>query len=93
MGVYEFGAPPILSIGDFQQNENPVTVYPNPVKGLLHVATSQTPRSISVYNTNGQQVLQVSNTDELNFSTIPSGLYIVKIVTDNNTQTVKVLKR
>ncbi|KAB8151247.1 DUF5123 domain-containing protein, partial [Kordia sp. TARA_039_SRF] len=93
MGVYEFGAPPILSIGDFQQNENPVTVYPNPVKGLLHVATIQMPKSISVYNSNGQQVLQVSNTDELNFSTIPSGLYIVKIVTDRNTQTVKVLKK
>lgn len=63
-------------------NENPFTLYPNPVtKGFINII-SKVPgnKKIMIFNLLGQQVFQASILNErLNVSALKTGVYIIKI--------------
>lgn len=78
------------SIGE--NNLNDATVYPNPVKNILYIKNAQNFTSASVYNVLGQPVLETKNT-EIDFSNLKSGVYILKISTDNGSVSRKIVKQ
>jgi len=55
-----------------------LSIYPNPVKDVLNIKTSNTVDAVSIYNMMGQEVINTSKT-QIDTSTLPSGAYIVKI--------------
>ena len=82
-----------LSAGAFDQNS--FTVYPNPVKNLLHVDANQSISNVAVYNLLGQQVLFMNmntNKGQLDVSHLATGTYLVKVTTADAVQTIKVIK-
>lgn len=93
MGVYEFGAASTLSATEFELDSNVVTAYPNPVKDILYINSKTDIERIAVYNINGQKVLQSSKTNQLNVSSLPIGMYIVKVEADNAVKNIKILKK
>ncbi|MEM6719890.1 MAG: T9SS type A sorting domain-containing protein [Bacteroidota bacterium] len=93
MGVYEFGAASTLSASNLEIDENTVTAYPNPVKNILQIRSDKTIDSIAVFSMNGQQVLAERKTATLDFSTLPNGMYIVKITANNATKHLKIVKQ
>jgi len=69
-----------LSIVDTVFN-NSINIYPNPIQNLLNVglSTGQILKKAQVFTVLGKKVLEVTNTSIIDFSTIASGMYMLKI--------------
>lgn len=70
-----------------------VVLYPNPVTNQLNIATSATSilEKVSIYNLTGQ-VVKNSNTNLIDMSDLSSGMYLVKIHTNQGTIDRKIIK-
>lgn len=83
----------VLSAPEF--NNAKISAYPNPVKSVLTIENSSTISAAAVYNLLGQVVVekQINNTSaQLDLSRLASGTYIVKITSDQQTKTIKIIK-
>ncbi|MDR6969141.1 hypothetical protein J2X31_003168 [Flavobacterium arsenatis] len=84
---------PELSNGGFDSNR--FSFYPNPVKEVLNLSYDQNITSVSVYNILGQEVIASkfnSNSAQINTSNLSTGSYIVKVYSENQTKTIKIIK-
>ena len=78
---------------------NKVTAYPNPMQDLLQIESSNASiQSIELYNSKGELVInkKASSDDvmkvSMDTSTLPSGLYLARILTNSGIKVMKVLK-
>ena len=55
-----------------------LAVYPNPVKDVLNIATDKPVHSIRIYNVYGTEVAQATDTDSIDLSHLPAGVYMVR---------------
>ena len=73
-----------LATTSFEIDTN-FNVFPNPVKNTNEVTikTSENINSILLFNTLGQQILKITNTEQknytLNLSEVSKGMYIIKV--------------
>ncbi|WP_320019593.1 T9SS type A sorting domain-containing protein [Labilibaculum manganireducens] len=78
-----------------------IAIFPNPVEDVVNI---QIPGnlivdnnfSIEIYNSTGKLLLRkelVSNTNSIDLSNSPSGTYIVKLITDQEIITKKIIKK
>lgn len=72
-------------------SENNVHLYPNPTDGIVNIESTGT-MTISVMNMLGQKVIETTATDNANIdlSGFESGIYMVRIETENGIKTEKV---
>lgn len=72
-------------------SENNVSLYPNPTDGIVNIESTGT-MTISVMNMLGQKVIETTATDNANIdlSGFESGIYMVRIETENGIKTEKV---
>ncbi|MFP3594414.1 T9SS type A sorting domain-containing protein [Chryseobacterium sp. SIMBA_038] len=86
-----------LAVDEISTTSDNLKVFPNPVQDILNVSFDKNILSVTVYSTAGQQVLTKTINDNkgtVDVSTLPSGIYMVKVNAVNNTvKTVKVIKR
>ncbi len=69
-----------------------ISVYPNPTSGRLQIEGEYV--SASIFNNIGQLVLAENNVRELDVSSLQTGVYFVKIKTENGSfETLKLLKQ
>ena len=83
----------ILSTENFQPEV--FSVYPNPVKDILNINSKVAVDKVVIYDVLGKVVLQEvpgKISPSIDMSTLPSGVYVVKVTIDNNSKTVKILK-
>ena len=76
-----------LSTQSFDMNTISFKVYPNPVESILKINEIS---DYSVYNLNGQKLLEVQNTSEINVQHLSRGVYIIK---SDNGNALKFIKR
>ena len=70
--------------------------YPNPVIDVLNLSYTKEISDVAVYNMLGQQVYAKSlnaKNAQIDLSFLNSGNYVVKLTSDNEVQTLKVLKQ
>lgn len=70
--------------------------YPNPVKDVLHLAYSEAITAVCVYNVLGQKVMEMeanSPSVKMDLSALASGSYIVKVASDDQSRSIKVIKQ
>lgn len=80
-----------LGIGDFEKQA--VTLYPNPATDVINIQAQADIDSVKVYNSLGQQVL-TANTETINVSNLPGGIYIVEVqFADKTVTTQKIIKK
>ena len=75
--------------------DNYFTIYPNPVDEELNLTTKQDTEvySLTIYNLLGQQVQTTTNpTNTVDVSSLKTGNYIVKVVTDKGVSSSKFVK-
>ena len=79
---------------------NKVTVYPNPTEGLLRIDITGMERvarsSLSGYSQSGQLLMSVSplsDSNDIDLTGYPSGVYHFIIVLDDKTSTWKIIKK
>lgn len=78
-----------LSNGDVQKSA--LKIYPNPVKNILNIQTSDKLHKVEIYSANGQLV-KTSFLKETNVEALPKGNYVVKILTEKGVRTEKIIK-
>lgn len=89
---------PISSfINEIAVTNNQLIIYPNPTKDDIYIiSTNERINSYSILNTNGQRIINKenikANKEKINLTNIPKGMYIIKIITDNNVYSRKVIK-
>ncbi|MBO4574752.1 MAG: C10 family peptidase [Bacteroidales bacterium] len=72
--------------------ENAIDIYPNPVKDAM-IVKAENISGVTVYNALGQKVCEKSvdaSEVTINFQSLDSGIYLVKVVADGNEVTRKV---
>ena len=67
--------------------------YPNPVKDVLTVSSGKKVNSIFVYNAAGQLVKTSQDTDTIDMSLLPAGVYVIKTDVEGKTESSKVIKK
>ena len=72
-----------------------LVLFPNPVTDRLYISleTSEEPFSVALWNVQGQEVLKAENTTELDLSTLPGGVYMVRVGQGNQVWTERLVKR
>jgi len=62
---------------DDTKNNPSLIIYPNPVKDIIHISSDKPMHSIRIYNMYGTEVLQTVDTNCINVSHLPTGIYMV----------------
>lgn len=73
-------------------DNNKITVYPNPTSGKVKVEADDVIR-IDVYNVNGQLVKTIVKESFIDISSLPSGVYTLRVETIQSTLVCRVIKK
>jgi len=74
-------------------NAQAVTLYPNPVRDILHIQAEQAVTALRIYNVHGSLVTQTAgDIREINLTHLPAGIYIVRVETGEGVSMVRVIK-
>lgn len=83
-----------LAVDEFDNGS--LVMYPNPVEDRLMIECKEVIRQCEVYSLTGELILSVGDATEkagVSVATLPAGAYLIKIVTDNFTQTCRFVKK
>jgi len=69
-----------------------IATYPNPTSGIFSIKHKNIHQqmNVEVYNMLGEKVLQQQNTNEINLSASPKGVYFLRIYDDKKSYTTKI---
>jgi len=84
----------VLGTNDFDTSS--ISTYPNPVTSELNIQSKELITSVSIFNTLGQQVLNLpvgSLNVAVDMSTLSPGVYHANIATERGSKTQKVIKK
>ena len=70
--------------------ENSFNIYPNPTTGLVNIENAEN-ATVMVYNQVGALIETVSNTNQIDLSSFDNGVYIVKVIANNNTSVKRIV--
>lgn len=83
-----------LSTSSFIINE--LNYYPNPVKNELVINSKTEITSIEIFNVLGEKITVTKENSvktKIHFNNQPSGIYFVKVYSNNNVETLKIFKK
>ncbi|WP_313098724.1 M4 family metallopeptidase [Epilithonimonas sp.] len=87
-----------LAVEDAQK-QNSISVYPNPTSGFVTIQNKNNSnlKNVEIYNVAGQLVqrFNVSNAKNasLDMSQLTNGIYVLKVISETETNSVKVIKK
>jgi hypothetical protein len=96
--IVRYTVPAVNGVQDNKPGNSNIQIYPNPASNVLHITmqdvTKQSSISdISLYNSFGQKLMtHAGYTELLDLTNLPTGLYIVTIMTDGSLSTYKFIK-
>ena len=76
-------------------DNNNFTYYPNPVKNTLNLSYDQEISNVTIFNLMGQKVSSQainSNQGQVDMSNLSHGVYLVKVSSNNQVKTLRVIK-
>ncbi|MEL1246176.1 T9SS type A sorting domain-containing protein [Flavobacterium sp. DGU11] len=82
-----------LGTGDFSISS--IKAYPNPVTDVLHITASEAIKTVEVYTMLGQQMTAKTvsgDQGQIDMASFAVGNYILKIITENASKTIKIVK-
>lgn len=81
-----------LGVSDF--NSNAVTVFPNPTDGLVQINSEIPVARLQLVSYEGKIIRKYNAASQLDISSLPKGIYILKIMLQNGkAQTKKIIKK
>ncbi len=83
------------SLGTSSFDSSVFETYPNPVDNILNISFNKNIKTVQVYNIVGQEVLAKTSTStisQIDMSSLPNGIYLVKVFADNQIKTIKIVK-
>ena len=97
MGPATFGPIPLTILNDPTTIWNKgkmtdFTIYPNPVKELLSIRTSESIKKVQILDTSGRIMENALNSNSLQVADLKAGVYFLRVETYNGIKTVKFIK-
>jgi hypothetical protein len=92
-GNFDINVTTTLAVDTF--GTNGFSAYPNPVKNILNISNSTEISKVQVVNLLGQEMIVKSMNEtqgQLDMSQLSAGTYLVKVTSDNQVKTIKVVK-
>ncbi|UWX68455.1 T9SS type A sorting domain-containing protein (plasmid) [Empedobacter stercoris] len=90
----------MVKLGDKSSTEKRtyIEVYPNPTQDIVNVLINKDfeKASVEVYNLTGQHLQSKDvkyRSTPVSLGNYPAGVYILKINTDNQTESIKIIKK
>jgi hypothetical protein len=83
-------------LGTSETSVVPFQLYPNPVIDVLTIRTSETNYTAALYNMQGQELFRSGNnngTMKMDYSTYPTGIYLLSLSSETVTETLKIVKQ
>lgn len=93
LGAYEF-TDATLAVQDITRSK--ISYYPNPVIDQLQISNDIKIKNAELYNASGQIIINTNINSEkgsIDMRKIPAGVYILKVNSEKDSQTVKVIKK
>ncbi|MEA2042272.1 MAG: T9SS type A sorting domain-containing protein, partial [Bacteroidota bacterium] len=85
-----------VNIDEHKVSEN-INIYPNPTTGIIYFDFLNSEiKKISILDITGKVIIEKSvnsQTDNINFSNYANGLYLIKLQTDKESFTTKIIKK
>ena len=72
---------------------NNFLVYPNPVQDLLNISSELNEFTVEIIDLTGKVVYEAKNKFQLNVSNLLSGVYLIKITSENGQKTSRFIKQ
>jgi hypothetical protein len=91
--TYVIGSCQNIGIEEFDPHQ--LMVYPNPVRDILRIEWTGGPMDLEIYQTNGLRAdkLTLHNSQQgYDMSSLPAGLYLLKMRVDDSIYTSRVIK-
>lgn len=100
-GSYSYGQSEdyLINVGTLGINDNEslaVSFYPNPVDNVLYINFKESIDSLEIYTVTGQKVSNVNfqtTTNQLDVASLTSGVYFVRVFSNGNVETLKIVKK
>lgn len=67
-------------------------IYPNPTKDKIHVSSDLTTQKLEIYNFQGKLLLELNPSDEIDLSKYATGVYYLRIFSDETIFVKKIIK-
>ena len=83
-----------IGIDDFENSA--FNIYPNPVQNVLNITTALTNYSIEIYTIQGQLIqnkTNISASSSIDYSQYADGIYLMKLSSESNSKTFKIVKQ
>ncbi len=77
-------------------NESPIIAYPNPTNSILNLKSKILIKKVIVFDSLGKKVFETNIDSQeglINLSSLDSGLYLLKILSDDSTYYKKIIKK
>ncbi|TLX70658.1 DNRLRE domain-containing protein [Labilibacter sediminis] len=82
------------TLAEMEESVEIVTIYPNPVNDILYFKNADSIQSISIFNSQGKLVVSVlQNTEFIDLSSYPSGMYTILLSSENEHFIKKIIKK
>ncbi len=94
----EYGTVSVIGINNIREENYNFNIYPNPVENkfcITFIETGSINNELKIYNVFGDLVYQslIQNSkSEINISDLPNGMYFVKLISDKQILTKKIIK-
>ncbi len=82
----------LLKNDDFNSFKNKFIISPNPTKNILNVASIEAIKSLELFDLNSRMIIKNENFESINIEKLNSGLYLMKITTENGFSTQRIIK-
>ena len=76
---------PLLGINEIQEEDNTVSIYPNPAIESITISSDNIIKCLEIYNPLGQRVYQAkvnAKTKSIDINSLPKGIYIIGVNTE-----------
>ncbi len=70
-----------------------IRVYPNPVQDYFEIRSLQRVEQVQIYDINGRQLQRFEGDRQYNIRTLPEGLYMIRVITNEGTTMKRLMKR
>ncbi len=81
----------LLSVDTFDISSQ-FDIYPNPTTGIVNINSKLQIDKVEVYDLYGKPILKLKNTKTIDIEHLASGMYFIKIYSDNNMGVKKLIK-
>lgn len=79
-------------LGTAETKKVSLSIYPNPATDLVNIRTSEKIIDVSLFDMTGKKIEVSYNSGQLNVSTLPKGIYIVRATTEKAVYQQKLIK-